>query len=101
MPCFKLGIQFERADMIKLFWKSGRSGVYFAIAEEGELGTTDNIELVEEHPARVAVADVVKVYKREITDPEMYARVMQAPIAGRWKEEIRERWAQMMLSDAE
>jgi MOSC domain-containing protein YiiM len=101
MPCFKLGIRFERADMIKLFWRSGLSGVYFAIAEEGELGTADDIELVEEHPARVAVADVVKVYKRETTDPEMYARVMQAPIAGSWKEEIRERWAQMMLTDAE
>ncbi|MGH9697356.1 MAG: MOSC domain-containing protein [Bryobacteraceae bacterium] len=101
MPCFKLGIRFGRADMIKLFWKSGRSGIYFAIAKEGELGTGDEIELVEEHPARVAVADVVRVYKRETTDPEMYARVMQAPIAGSWKEEIQERWAQMVLTDAE
>jgi MOSC domain-containing protein YiiM len=100
MPCFKLGIRFERADMLKLFWRSGLSGVYFAIAKEGELGTDDDIELVEEHPARVAVADVVKVYKRETTDPETYARVMQAPVAGSWKEEIRERWAQMMLTDA-
>lgn len=101
MPCFKLGIRFECADMIKLFWRSGLSGVYFAIAKEGELGSGDDIELVEEHPASVAVADVVRVYKRETTDPEMYARVMQAPIAGSWKEEIRERWAQMMLTDAE
>jgi MOSC domain-containing protein YiiM len=100
MPCSKLALRFERADMIRLFWKSGLSGIYFAIAKEGELGVGDDIELVEEHPAQVAVADVVKVYKRETTDPEMYARVMQAPIAGSWKEEIRERWAQMMLTDA-
>jgi MOSC domain-containing protein YiiM len=101
MPCFKLAIRFERADMLKLFWRSGLSGIYFAIVQEGELGVEDDIELVEEHPAQVAVADVVKVYKRETTDLEMYARVMQAPIAGSWKEEIRERWAQMMLVDAE
>lgn len=101
MPCFKLALRFERADMIKLFWKSGLSGMYFAIAKEGELGAEDHIELVEKHPAQVAVADVVKVYKRETTDPELYARVLQAPIAGRWKEEIRERWAQMTLTDAE
>jgi MOSC domain-containing protein YiiM len=93
MPCFKLAIRFERADMIKRFWKSGRSGIYFSIVEEGELGSGDEIELVEEHPARVAVADVVKVFKYEITDPEIYARVMEAPIAGSWKEDIRERWA--------
>lgn len=93
MPCFKLAIRFERADMIKRFWKSGRSGIYFAIVQEGELESGDEIELVEEHPARVAVADVVKVFKYEITDPEIYARVMEAPIAGSWKEDIRERWA--------
>ncbi|HMJ60230.1 MAG TPA: MOSC domain-containing protein [Bryobacteraceae bacterium] len=101
MPCFKLALRFERTDMIKLFWKSGLSGTYFAIAKEGELGAEDDIELVEKHPAQVAIADVVKVYKRETTDPEIYARVMQAPISGSWKEEIRERWAQMMLTDAE
>jgi len=101
MPCFKLALRFERADMIKLFWKSGLSGVYFAIAKEGELGAGDDVELVEKHPAQVAIADVVKVYKRETTDLELYARVLQAPIAGSWKEEIRERWAQMTLTDAE
>jgi MOSC domain-containing protein YiiM len=101
MPCFKLALRFGRADMIKLFWKSGLSGIYFAIAKEGELGVEDDIELVDKHPAHVAVADVVKVYKRETTDPELYARVMQAPIAGSWKEDIRERWAQIMLADAE
>jgi MOSC domain-containing protein YiiM len=26
MPCFKLGIRFGRADMVKRFWRSGRSG---------------------------------------------------------------------------
>lgn len=101
MPCFKLALRFGRADMLKLFWKSGRPGIYFAIVKEGELGNGDDVELVEEHPAQVAVADVVRVYKRETTDPELYARVMQTPIAGSWKEEIRERWAQMVLTDGE
>jgi len=101
MPCFKLAIRFERADIIKLFWKSGRSGIYFAIVKEGELGSGDNVELVEEHPAQLAVADVVRVFKRETTDPEIYARVMEAPIAGSWKEDIRERWAATVMTDAE
>jgi len=47
------------------------------------------------------VADVVRVFKRETTEQEMYARVMEAPISGSWKEDIRERWAQMVLTDAE
>jgi MOSC domain-containing protein YiiM len=101
MPCFKLAVRFERADMIKLFWRSGRSGIYFAIVKEGELESGDDVELVEEHPAQLAVADVVRVFKRETTDPEIYARVMEAPIAGSWKEDIRERWAAMAMTDGE
>jgi MOSC domain-containing protein YiiM len=101
MPCFKLALRFQRADMIKRFWKSGRPGIYFAIVQEGELGSGDDVEPVAEHPAQVAVADVVRVFKRETRDPELYARVMTAPIAGSWKEDIRERWAQMVLTDAD
>ena len=38
MPCFKLGIRFGRADMVKRFWQSGRSGIYFSVVEEGDVG---------------------------------------------------------------
>src|SRR5882757_3327173 len=31
MPCGKLALRFGRPDMIKLFWHSGRSGIYFGI----------------------------------------------------------------------
>jgi hypothetical protein len=30
MPCFKLGIRFNRPDMVKRFLRSGRTGFYFA-----------------------------------------------------------------------
>ncbi len=34
-PCYKLGIRFGRDDIIEKFLKSGRSGIYFAVLEEG------------------------------------------------------------------
>ena len=37
MPCFKLGIRFERADMVKRFWQSRRCGFYLSVAREGEI----------------------------------------------------------------
>jgi MOSC domain-containing protein YiiM len=45
-PCFKLTLRFGRADMIKRFYRSGRSGFYFAVAKEGEIGAGDAISLV-------------------------------------------------------
>jgi MOSC domain-containing protein YiiM len=91
MPCFKLNLRFGRSDMVKLFWKSGRSGVYFAIMQEGELGCGDEIELLAEHPDRVSVADVVRLYKGETTDQNLLERAVRAPLHGSWKTEIHER----------
>ena len=38
MPCFKLGIRFQRPDMVKRFHASGRNGFYFAVTREGTVG---------------------------------------------------------------
>jgi MOSC domain-containing protein YiiM len=37
MPCFKLGIRFNRTDMVKRFLQSKRSGFYLAVIREGEV----------------------------------------------------------------
>ncbi|MBV9158470.1 MAG: MOSC domain-containing protein [Acidobacteriaceae bacterium] len=94
MPCYKLGIRFSRADMVKRFWNSGRSGIYFSVVKEGEMEAGDGIERLAVHPEHVSVADVVRLYKREIRDPALYERVLRVPLSGSWKEEIRERWTE-------
>jgi MOSC domain-containing protein YiiM len=38
MPCYKLGITFGRADIVKRFLASERTGFYFAVLQEGEVG---------------------------------------------------------------
>ena len=47
MPCFKLGIRFNRSDMVKRLLQSGRTGFYFAVLKEGEVAAGDSIELLE------------------------------------------------------
>lgn len=96
MPCFKLAIRMNRSDMVKRFWASGRSGIYFSIVQEGEFETGDSIDLLDNDPRQVSIGDVVRLFKRESDDGGLFARAMQAPLCGSWKQEIRERWAQMM-----
>jgi len=93
MPCFKLALRFDRADMVKLFWKSGLSGVYFSVEQEGEIEAGDEVRALERHAGKVSIADVVSLYKGESSDAGLYARFMAAPVAGSWKEGVRERWA--------
>jgi len=88
MPCYKLGIRFGRADMVKRFWLSGLSGIYFSVVEEGELGADDAIEKVADGPEEITVADVVHLFKGDETDPEKLRRALRSPLHGSWKEEL-------------
>ena len=65
MPCFKLGIRFGMADMLKRFLKSQRTGFYFGIVEEGEVQAGDGMELLAKHPDGLPVADVTRLYTTE------------------------------------
>jgi MOSC domain-containing protein YiiM len=46
MPCYKIGIRFGRSDMVKRFLASRRTGFYFRVLKEGEVGVGDTLELV-------------------------------------------------------
>ena len=51
LPCFKLGIRFARADMVKRFLASRRSGVYFSVVEEGMVNVGDTLTRIQEDRA--------------------------------------------------
>jgi MOSC domain-containing protein YiiM len=91
MPCFKLGLKFERPDMVKRFWLSGRSGIYLSIVEEGELEAGDEIVPVSHESHGITVAELVKLYRDPDPDPARIQLALNAPLAGSWKTELRER----------
>ena len=62
MPCYKLGIRFGRADIIKRFLVSERTGFYFSVLKEGEVGAGDEFELLEKNAAGVSVVDITRLY---------------------------------------
>ena len=46
LPCYKLGLRFDRLDMVKRFWRSRRSGFYLAVVREGTIAAGDAIRLI-------------------------------------------------------
>ncbi len=59
-PCFKLGIRFNRTDIIKRFAKSGRSGFYLAIEKTGDLGAGDEIEFLSRETNQPSIFEIVR-----------------------------------------
>src|ERR1700730_1424978 len=76
-PCYKLGIRFGRPEMVKRFLHSGRSGFYFAVAQEGEVDRGDTIELIAHDKNSLTVADIIRVYAFEKDDRETLQRAVE------------------------
>src|SRR5436853_7185278 len=92
MPCFKLGIRFGRADIIKRFLHSGRAGFYFAVLRESEVTAGDSIELLERDEHGITVADVVNLYRRDATNQDLLRRVSELPsLPKSWRDYFRKR----------
>jgi MOSC domain-containing protein YiiM len=92
MPCFKLGIRFGRADIIKRFLQSGRTGFYFSVFTEGEVTAGDSIELLARDENGITVADVVHLYRTDATNQELLRRVSEVPsLPKSWRDYFRKR----------
>jgi MOSC domain-containing protein YiiM len=92
MPCYKLGIRFDRPDMVKRFLQSRRSGFYLAVEREGEVGAGDVIERLARDDTRLTVADVVALYAADSANQPLLARASDHPsLPGAWREYFRKR----------
>lgn len=76
MPCYKLGIKFGRADILKRLLASGRTGFYFSVRREGEVGAGDEIELIGRDENNVTVADITRLYVRDKHDVKTMRRAV-------------------------
>ncbi|NJO43224.1 MAG: MOSC domain-containing protein [Cyanobacteria bacterium RU_5_0] len=77
LPCYKLGIRFGRADMVKRFLASRRTGFYFRVLQEGEVVAGDTLALVSRDENNITVADITQLYTCETNDPELLQRATQ------------------------
>jgi MOSC domain-containing protein YiiM len=95
MPCYKLGIRFEHPDMVKRFLQSRRSGIYFAVEREGEVGAGDTIDLLARNERRLTVADVVALYATDSANQPLLENASDHPsLPAAWRAYFRKRlWA--------
>ena len=87
MPCYKLGIRFGRADIIKRFLVSERTGFYFSVLKEGEVAAGDQIELLEKNVDGVTVVDITRLYSSDRENVELMRRAIATEgLPNSWRE---------------
>ena len=62
MPCYKLAAKFQRDDIIERFLRSGRSGFYFSVEEEGEVGAEDSFELASRNNHGITISEMNRLF---------------------------------------
>lgn len=82
MPCYKLGVRFERSDIVKRFLQSGRPGFYFSVVREGSVQVGDSIERVSQSEQEITVADVSRLYTTDRENVDLLRRVVALDALG-------------------
>mgnify|MGYP002067350181 CR=1 FL=1 len=92
MPCYKLGVRFDRPDMVKRVMQSRRMGFYFAVLHEGDVGAGDAIDVVARAESDLTVADVVELYATDEGNQALLRRATEsAALPESWRDYFRTR----------
>jgi len=90
LPCYKLAARFQRADIVKRFLASRRTGFYFAVKREGEVAAGDAIERVA--GGGLSIAPVTQLYVGDGDDRDALRRAAgTAALPASWRAHFRER----------
>lgn len=92
MPCFKLGIRFDRRDIVKRFLESKRTGFYLAVLREGEVESGNTIQFTEKQESGVTITEIVNLYSTDAHNQELLRRATELPaLPQSWRDYFRKR----------
>ena len=87
MPCYKLAVKFQRDDILERFLLSGRSGFYFSVEQEGEVGVGDPIELASQNLTGITIAEMNRLFVREKYNHDLLQKaIATAALPESWRE---------------
>jgi MOSC domain-containing protein YiiM len=92
IPCYKLAHRMgEGQDFPLRYLRSGRTGVYFRVLEEGGVGAGDAFELMERDQGSATIAEMVRVTQLETRDREGLQRLLASRDLAPWWRQHAER----------
>ena len=101
LPCFKLGLRFGRADMVKRFHNSRRPGFYLSVGVAGSVAAGDRIEVLERHPGAISIPELLRMYLKEEVQPHRLRDVLAIPaLSDSWRQDFSKLLKQLSASGA-
>ena len=92
LPCYKLAAKFQSDAMIGRFLRSGHSGFYFAVEEEGEVGAGDEFQFLGSETPSLTIAEFNHLFISPAPDPELLRRAVEVKsLPESWRERYQAR----------
>lgn len=91
IPCDTFAARMQDRGFGLAFRKAERPGIYFRVLNEGEIVAGDVVTLVESSEFDVSILDLFRHKYRLQHDPDELRRLLQAPVAERFRSQIEEK----------
>ena len=91
-PCLKLAAKFRSPDMPARFLRSGRSGFYFSVEQEGIVEAGDRFEWLSREPRAITVAETNDLFAEDKYDRNLLEKAIATPaLPENWREYFQRR----------
>ena len=97
VPCYKLSLKFGRADMVKRFLASGRTGFYVMVEKEGVVQAGDEIELIARAENSVSVTDVTHSAVQQPDPATLRRAVNLEALSDAWRVSCAAAWSRSRI----
>ncbi len=92
IPCYKLAVKFRRDDILARFLRSGRSGFYFSVEQEGTVQPGDSFEFLSREPEAIAIAEMNHLFSDDMYNRELLDKAIGTPaLPEDWRDYFRKR----------
>jgi MOSC domain-containing protein YiiM len=87
VPCYKLAAKFQRDDILQRFLRSGHSGFYFSVEQEGGVEVGDSFQLISREDNAITIAEMNLLFVKENYDRDLLQKaIATAALTGDWRE---------------
>lgn len=100
-PCFKLGARHELPELVLWVQQTGRTGFYFRVLEEGEVGPGDEISLLKRPDHGFTVTEANRLMHHDKTDLAGVERLLAVEeLAESWRSKFAKRLSGKVEDDS-
>jgi MOSC domain-containing protein YiiM len=94
IPCYKLAVKFHRSDILATFLRSGRSGFYFSVEQEGVVSPGDSFEFLSREPQAISIAEMNRLFVEDKYNARLLEKAIATPaLPEDWRDYFRKRQA--------